>query len=340
MDWTKVLKIRINDKLKFTIFIVFTIFSSIVVLYLINLLLNPSLNFTDYLKQGLTNKNNELFAPEAIWIALFGLTIFWIIGVVMPLATNLLKEISSLLLPKKTKWVLEDCLNNLIFQGKVVKTGDEGFCLTDSDSGILLKCLYWKDFSVDFKFNFEYLRKTPERDYLKDRSNGTYQEVIHKPGSNYLGILFRAQDLDNYFMISIGIKATLKDDIKDKQLKYKKKLWLTPHIRLDGQWEVFTPFKYPEKDNLHIDESKPHLVNLTVEGTKLTLRLTEINGFNFKWNLPTHFRGNYGEKKKSDDKYSYGDDSTIPFRSSFGMLGFRAYGTEHVIVKDIVVTRL
>lgn len=347
MDWTKLLQIRVRDKLKFTLSVFSVVITALLGVFLINyFVFGEKLSLLGFFKLTLPSQDKALFAPEAIFLAVFVLLILWILAIALPpVIYSLFYLVDHFPFFEITKeFIPDDCLNNLIFQGKVEKTGSQGFRITNSDSGVLIKHRYWKNFSTTFKFNFEKLKKSLEVDYIKEKGD-LYTQKVHKPLNNYFGFIFRALDLDNYFMVSVGIKDIVDPDVPPNtkgDLSYTRKLLITPHIRVDGKWEVFIPMEYSNRRRARLKENVEHLITIEVKENKLEMIFEEINGDPFIWRLPTNFRTSEPDKKKEikGEEYSFGDESIIPFRESYGRIGFRAYGEEHVIIKEIKVTRL
>lgn len=342
MDIVNLFKGKVYNKLEFTVLTVIIISSVILTLFLVNRLgINQELTLPTFLKEGLPSKEyKNVFAPDAIWVATFGLLILWIIGVGIPLLWEKSKATYSFFfLCGKQPLNMDKCLNNIQFQGKVYKTKDGALDITNSDAGMLFRWKYWKNFEATFMFKFvgeeeqKSLKRTFEFASLKNKETGTYTTVTHKPKSNYLGFLFHAQDLNNYFMISIG----LKDEYPEEGGSYSRKLLVTPHIKLDGKWEVHSSYKLnPDVIKLgNYDE-----IVCRVEDNKFKLKkIGNKERTGFEWNLPTNFWGPTKEENRSKE-FSLGDTTRIPFRSIHGMIGLRAYGDEHIIVKNIEITRL
>ncbi len=341
MDLVNLFKRKVYSKLEFTVFTFIITIAVILTLFLVNrLAINQELTLAAFLKEGLQSKEyKNVLASDAIWIAIFGLLILWIISVGIPLLLEILKATYSLFfLCGKQPLNIDDCLNNIQFQGKVYKTKDGALGITNSDTGVLFRWKYWQNFEASFKFKFvgeekrKPLKKTFEYASLKNEKTGTYTTVVHKPKSNYLGFLFHAQDLNNYFMISIG----LKDEYPEEGGAYSRKLLVTPHIKLDGKWEVHSSYKLnPNGVNLGDNE-----IVCRVRGNKFKLeKIGKKERIGFEWNLPTNFWGPAKEEERNKE-FALGDATRIPFRSTHGMIGFRAYGDEHIIVKNIEITRI
>lgn len=350
MDWVKFLRTKIYDKIYFLRYVFFLICLILTLLILINVFIykkDPSnlieINFVLNNIRDLFRNDSSLWAPEPILITLFTLLVFWVFIFLELIFRCTWKYFNS-----PSVWKLKDdfnfeCLNELEIQGKI-DTVNKSLRLTNSASGLLLKYKFWKDFEIKFKFNFEKLKidKSPEVNWIK--LEGQEMQILHKPRNNFFGLLFRARDLNNYFMISIGIKQIIKEEQSKNTLAknpYDLKMLITPHIKVDGNWEVF---ESDEFDPLDVNIEKDNQVTCRLEGNILTLNIGKAVK-NYQWILPSKFRMNWiGEPTGMVDSNKresvIGDPSTITFRGSYGMIGFRAYGKEHVIISKIIITKL
>ncbi len=345
MDWSKLLQIKVRDKLRFTLTVSVVIFITLLSLYLVNLFVFHTNPF-DFFKSIFFPNIKNVFVPEAVLVTIFALLVVWVLAIVIPTIYHFCQFVTNYFpfFEKTKKFTPDDCLNNLVFQGKVEKIGLRSFRVTNSDSGALIKFHYWKDFTANFKFNFKELKQSIEVDYIREKDNShLYIKKVHRPSNNYFGFIFRAQDLDNYFMISVGIKDIVeynKPPNATGKLSYVRKLLITPHIRLNGKWDVFSSQVYPNDRKTSLDVGKDHTIKAKLERNKLELEIVEIKENPFIWELPTNFRSSWPiEKKESrSEEYSFGDESIIHFRESYGMIGFRAYGEEHVIIDELNVT--
>lgn len=220
---------------------------------------------------------------------------------------------------------------NLIYQGRIELLADNSIFSTNSESGYLFKKMWWKDFLITFKFKFDSTEISVVRGVF-DIAKGI-EDMLHY--FNFIGIIFRAQSLEDYFMISIGV---LKNRIDYEALQNKKILdvVITPHIRLAGKWERFGGQGLNTK--IKIDDFTQ--VRCFVKGTEAVI---EINGKSLKWNLPTNFDkvviDSVEKESYEPARLSSTNSTKIPFRTSFGMIGFRTSGAEHAIVKDVNIKR-
>lgn len=331
------------------------IFFAIAIFYLINLLaqlflfnypLGPQeflVGFAELLL--LSPKLTTVWAPEIILFAIFGAILLWFLVVMIPWISE---AIGSITTPGTFTFEPEDCLNNIDFQGKVEKR-DKEFSITSSGSGMLLKH-YWRDFEAIFEFRFlgedEEKGESLKTSYEPDNLGNKYCTK-----NNYMGFIFRARDFDNYFMLSVGVKKYVKQicSVCEDNLLDKKFLLITPHIRVDGAWDVFTENKWPTKDVRNFSVVGDNKLRIQVKRSVLSLWIEKLdekgNQKNkkekdkpfFTWHLPTHYLINWGNEKKED---SPGDSSKIPFRNSIGRMGFRAYGDEKFLVRNLTIEKI
>lgn len=229
-------------------------------------------------------------------------------------------------------------LQDLIYQGWLeIRNGKEIY-LTNSNSGMLFKNLWLKNFKATFKFKFESL----ETNVIQGYFNNQIKNKIHK--YNYLGILFRAQSLEDYFMLSIGILVN-DDDYSSRVAEFgneeellkqgKFEVTITPHIKLNGKWEQLGG----RSIGAFIKINEFTFAELRVRGD---LVIIEMEGRSFYWNLPTNFDGAIapqgGEIK--NNQLINAESTKISFRRKRGMFGFRSFYAEHSIIKDIAITKI
>lgn len=248
----------------------------------------------------------------------------------------------------------DESLSNVIFQGNVQIIDKKTIALTNSDPGVLiekgpLNFLVWRNFEANFLFNFyneklnESLKESLE--WRLDIVDNQLREIPTKYWVNYLGFIFRAQNLNNYFMISVGVKLDRQLD-KQGHIPLADEILLTPHIRLDGRWEALTQTKIYVRDfRLH----DFHKFNCRLKENRLELWLELEKPFNkhkteiSTWHLPTNFREGKpienGRREESEDIFSK-DASRIPFHNYYGMIGFRCYNNEYAVVKNITIKAL
>lgn len=246
---------------------------------------------------------NETYMP--LWPEAFRL-IIW--GIIFLSVKNLWDFICPYILrEKRYKFKSQDWPSKWIFQGGVkAKSSPESLVIRDSNSGCLLK-KPWKNFEMSFEMKFA------------------------SKNENTLGILFRAESLESYFMI---------------QIKYKDngEFYINPHVRWLGNWDVFSREKPLMEFKRESYYDKFFQIKLRVEGVAAQLFLEE--NLSYEWILPSHVEARYKQHKdvgngSSDEKANGRNVIEIPFKDRNGMVGFRAYpGTEEAEVRAIEIKSL
>ena len=143
----------------------------------------------------------------------------------------------------------------------------------------------------------------------------------------HIGFIFRAEDLDNYFMIEVG--------------EHDGCAGIKPHVRYKGGWEGMSI----EKKDLNFSEFTK--VTLKVKGDTAII---SVNGTHtFAWVLPIYVDVNHWEsgvreemeKKKNVVVETFsGHVQKITFRLGYGLVGFRAYMKHGAIIKDLRIEPL
>lgn len=181
--------------------------------------------------------------------------------------------------------------------------------VNSSRAGCLLKKFLWKNFSMDFEIRF-----------LDGYSRN-------------IGIIFRAWDLENYFMLEVKIENNC--------------LWVKPHVRYQGMWDTMSDDIILEFN----DGEPPWLqewlkVRLVVNGGAANLSIRDIE--DYEWVLPSHVDINHIESGirennnlSSQQETNFGAKITylpeIDFKNSFGMIGFRAHLNQGAEIKDLII---
>lgn len=347
------LKFKSYDRINLTKKIVLFIASILILLYVANsflwlFLFNSLPSILEFLTDIMlslfvSSKVSIIWAPEILFIAVFGAVLFWFIVVFMPL---LWENINLYRTPKCSRFELEDCLNNVDFQGRVEKDVKE-FSVTSSGSGMLLKH-YFQNLLVEFKFKFEVDKKnkSPWKETLESTDAG--DKYITK--NNFLGFIFRARDFDNYFMLSIGTKHFSKTigEVSQKSLTGEKYLMITPHIRVGGAWDILNEQRYLFSDIPNFKVTGYNQTVLQIRDNLLELWVIKPQDKiekcverpkdqpDFVWRIPSYYLINWGQKSSE----SPGDSSKIPFSKSIGRIGFRAYGKERFLIKDLSFSKI
>jgi len=231
------------------------------------------------------------------------------------------------LIPRISKW---------IFQGSFKIIGDF-LEITASNSGCLIRDYLYRNFVMSFK--------------LKILNGGR------------AGIIFRAQNLENYLMLEIVLNDVTYSDGKSSTIIYD----IVPWIRFLGSWECFniTPEAYFRKAiNLQEDmqkkmkyssdglkfnlEVKDYIVNLTIRSDSETEE--------FHWNIPTHTETNIFKKSPDGIPLANGsigepslgknnslDGNFVPkiwFRNKYGRVGFRAHAWQIVRISELKIEKI
>lgn len=204
------------------------------------------------------------------------------------------------------KFTSDSWYKDWIFNGKTRLLEAEGSILqvNSSRAGCLLDRYLWKNFEMKFNMRFIETKK--------------------------IGIVFRAEDLENYFMLQLRKEAG--------------SINIVPYVRYSGMWEGMN------KDKLGIDNNSEWLkVKLQVKDNKALLSVDGVGIYT--WNLPTHVDINhieFGIRKNQNSNPSSGEDFAakvtylprIPFRDAFGRVGFRAHLDEGAEIKNLEVKNI
>ncbi len=204
-----------------------------------------------------------------------------------------------------SNWLLQGGIRlGKYFEGSSQKTQ---IIIARSNSGCLIKDKFlgfpmrWKNFESEFDLIF------PQS---SDRA---------------VGIIFRAQDLENYFMIQI--RAWNGEDYK---------LMIKPHIRMYGNWEVID-LNEKELENIDTFDSPTDTLHVLVKVEDIFAHIFIKDKLVYTWTLPSNTEPNLIQHAKPDDKISAGLVPEIPFRKIFGMFGFRAYPGENAIIRNLEI---
>lgn len=187
-----------------------------------------------------------------------------------------------------------------------VKSKLSELCIKSTRAGTLLK-YQWKNFEMTFQCKF-----------VEGRNNN-------------FGIVFKAQDLANYFMLEV--------------IDRDADTFIKPHVRYDACWEVMELKTIGKIDFSDYQNVLVQVRNDTVI-LKIERRLVE------QWILPTHVDINHiesGKLPKPNEKEGANEllqpasqflIPEIPFRLARGMVGFRANLVQGVIIKDLEIRAL
>jgi hypothetical protein len=217
---------------------------------------------------------------------------------------NLLKK------NKIYKFRSQDWPNEWIFNGRIGLENSTDLHIQYSRAGCLLKNYLWKDFKMTFEMKF-----------------ADYQ-------LKHVGILFRAEDLDNYFMLEVTQDSPFRKDNSGKNTT-----GLVPHVRYQGGWEEMglemnSSFNFSE------------FVKVKLEVKNDTLSFYYKDKLVFNWILPTHVDVMYKESGIQQSNTTFSNVvnketfiyvKEIPFRCNSGMVGFRAYPGQGAIIRGLKV---
>lgn len=254
-------------------------------------------------------------SPEVIRVTAF----FLLLVLSFIFSKKLLKQIRIWFYSDKTyTFTAEDWARKWIFNGKTEVTNETSLHVKSSRAGCLLENHYWKDFQMSFE-----LKNSPTEMGLQD----------------LIGIIFRAEDLDNYFVLEVQISEQTWN--KRKILPFVKAL-----TRYKGGWDATRqehkgniPFVYSEFNKMSL-KVKGDTAHLFLEGTLI-----------FTWILPTHVDVNHVEagvresKREEIEKNAVGNTVSghvqkIPFRLKPGLVGFRAHMNHGIIVRNLEIKPL
>lgn len=206
----------------------------------------------------------------------------------------------------------KDWPDKWVFNGKTECT-DEGYLFVKSSrAGCLLKDFFWKNFRMSFEMKFE-------TDKFRSQKR--------------LGLVFRAEDLDNYFMIEIGENAEAEHVSSIK-----------PHVRYKGGWEIMAVEEIKESFNFS------NFVKVSLEVKEDTARFLYKGTPIFKWVLPIYVDINHIESGVEDNREKTkdiivggafaGHVQKIPFRLRYGQVGFRAHLKHGAIIRGLRIEPL
>jgi len=189
-----------------------------------------------------------------------------------------------------------------IFNGQSYTLPDPSrIVIYSSRAGCLLEKYVWKDFVMSFEMKL--LENSPQKN---------------------MGIIFRAKDLENYFMLEIFLRDN------------ENKIYVKPHVRSQGAWEFIQETFVGNFDLLQFQKVKLRVDNVRVHfyisGNKV-----------FEWYLPTHLDINHieaGVQGSSDETTSRGIIPRIDFRNRYGKIGFRAYPGQGAECKNLNIKSL
>lgn len=193
------------------------------------------------------------------------------------------------------EYVKDNSPSGWIFNGGIIFE-PASLAINSSRAGCLLRNYYWKDFQMSFDMEF-----SPTKTQTQNR----------------LGIIFRAEDLDNYFMIEIG--SNIENNIP---LSVKR------HVRYKGGWEGFA---VDEIEDYGIQTTFKITMRVKGENVELYFGDKKKRKPDFNWLVPNFVDVNHFETGVREDLKEYKNNSLysgdhvkkIPFRLGYGLAGFR-----------------
>lgn len=146
-----------------------------------------------------------------------------------------------------------------------------------------------------------------------------------------IGIIFRATDLENYYMAQI--RAWNENNTYP--------LKIIPHIRFRGNWEVMDFAQNNMLENKTFSSDADYLpVKFVVKNAEIKIYINQA--LIYIWTLPTNVEINHiqhpdpaNNQEKKDTKNS--NVPRIHFYETFGSIGFRAYPGEKAIVRKLLI---
>lgn len=215
------------------------------------------------------------------------------------------------------------------FQGDPIFTR-EGIVATNTNSGLLLKpkLLWtgwiWENFEATINIDFYKQARPIFRELYENNKNEIKErDTTAVRYKRLLGIIFRARDLENYFLLEVW--------------RIDKFIVIRPHVRIDGNWDA--PFLNPDANSYPVNQEQTKFkLTLKVENDRIALVINDDKKKPLIWILPTHYEINlpqYSKPKQED--LARANVKKIPFRLKGGRFGFRNYGDEAAIVKSLDV---
>lgn len=199
------------------------------------------------------------------------------------------------------KFSSQDWPNKWIFNGSTVPENISDLKIQSSRAGCLLDNYFWKNFRMSFEAKFVHSMKI-------------------------FGVIFRAEDLNNYFMIEIAESS------------------VNPRVRYSSGWEEIESTSYSLKSDdffVVVLEVKDETACLYIQGK-----------FVLSWILPNYVDVNHWEagvkvgnnnenkKEKIEQKPLAGHVQKIFFGNRPGKIGFRAHQGQGAIIRGLTIEPL
>jgi len=138
-----------------------------------------------------------------------------------------------------------------------------------------------------------------------------------------LGVIFRAQNHDDYFMVELWKKNNY--------------IVMRPHIRVSGNWDA--PNLNPDENSYQLKTKVSKFTYvIEVRENVLTIMINGDHQNKLTWNIPSHYEINliqHGSVNAGGLTKSV--IRAIPFKDRVGMFGLRNYGNEIALVKKLII---
>lgn len=238
-------------------------------------------------------------SPELIRITLF----FALLVLFFALAKKMFNFVSTKIRANRTyKFSFDKWRKEWIFNGKSAPENTSDFRIEFSRAGCLLNTYFWKDLRMNF-------------------------EAKHTHDVKSFGIIFRAEDLNSYFMIEVNESS------------------VNPGVRFSSGWEEVENFNH----SLELNDF--FRVKLEVKDDTAWLYLQD--SLVYSWILPNYVDVNHWEAGVNQNPKS-GSAKTdeiekrplqehvqqIHFKSRPGKIGFRAHSGQGAIIRGLTVEPL
>lgn len=186
------------------------------------------------------------------------------------------------------------------------KREENCYSISESESGyIYSKCLTWSDYSFSFKF-----------------------KII----KHCLGFIVRAINLSNYVMMQI--------DMRTKGVR--------PHIRVNGGWHLWeakdSKLVFHPRKELSLDHW--YQCHISCVSRSIDIKIYTEDGkeliFDRKWDIPSgKLVFSFYGKSETDSTYEKTKvDIPFPINLEYGSMGFRNYGDEKALIKEVLIKKL
>lgn len=213
------------------------------------------------------------------------------------------------------------------FQGNI-KIINKGLVISNTPSGCIIKNSFWDtkiwdDFSATFQVSFKNYFSL-ENDFVQPKDPRYIRHVLMAKKVQFrqlLGIIFRAQNLDDHFMLGIMIVGNY--------------LIFRPHVRVAGNLDI-PLHNSPNSIFAFQRRNKEFQFKLLVSKNEVKLYLRQGREWQrcYYWLIPSFYKTNLNEAQ-SDPNISGIITRKIPFKNAPGLFGFRNYGNELAIINSL-----